>query len=72
MRRKKKEAKEDVNINTLQNKKQNCIRDFGSEVFELTADMIIEERTFNAKEQSQHAGIAECILRKYDKVIAKI
>ncbi len=51
---------------------QHCIRDFSTDVFELTPEMLVEERSFNIKEQSKFAGIAECILRKYDKVLAKV
>lgn len=50
--------------------KKNCLRDYSGDVFELTADMLANEYEFNQKQASELAGIAECILQKYSKLLS--
>ena len=45
-------------------------RDFSGEVFELTPDMLVSENSFNPEEKSELAGVAECILHKYAKLLS--
>lgn len=49
--------------------KKHCVRDFTGEVFELTPEMRIQGRSFDKEETSELAGVAECILRKYAKLL---
>lgn len=49
--------------------KKHCVRDFTGEVFELTSDMRIQGYSFDKDETSELAGVAECILRKYAKLL---
>jgi hypothetical protein len=51
-------------------KEKHCLKDFSGEIFELTADMLVEEHYFNKEEKSELAGVAECILRKYEKILS--
>ena len=47
-----------------------CIKDFSGEVFELSADMLVQERSFNKAEAKELSGVAECILNKYAKLLS--
>ena len=49
--------------------KKYCVRDFTGEVFELTPEMQIKGYSFDKDESSELAGVAECILRKYAKLL---
>lgn len=49
---------------------KHCIKDFSGEIFELTADMMVQERVFNTDEAKELSGVAECILHKYEKLLA--
>lgn len=49
--------------------KKNRIKDFDGEVFELTTDMFVGEYKFDQEQKKELAGIAECILRKYSKLL---
>lgn len=49
--------------------KRHCVRDYTGEVFELTSDMRIQGHSFDKNETSELAGVAECILRKYAKLL---
>ena len=49
---------------------KHCVRDFSGEVFELTSDMLVSENSFNQEEKSELAGVAECILHKYAKLLS--
>ena len=51
-------------------KEKHCLKDFSGEIFELTTDMLVEEHYFNREEKSELAGVAECILRKYEKILS--
>lgn len=50
--------------------KKRYVRDYTGEVFELTSDMLVNEYKFNQNEASELAGIAECILQKYAKLLS--
>ncbi len=52
--------------------KKHCMRDFSGDIFELTPEMQIKGRRFNKEEKSELAGIAECILQKYSKLLCVI
>lgn len=49
---------------------KHCLKDFSGEVFELTANMLVKDRCFNKEEAGELSGVAECILRKYDKMLS--
>lgn len=49
--------------------KKHCVRDYTGEVFELTPAMRIQGHSFDKNETSELAGVAECILRKYAKLL---
>lgn len=49
---------------------KNCIRDYTGEIFELTADMLVQDRLFDKDKAKDLSGIAECILQKYAKILA--
>lgn len=49
---------------------KHCIKDFSGEVFELTEDMLVKDRLFDEKQAKEYSGIAECILKKYDKLLS--
>lgn len=49
---------------------KSYIRDYTGEVFELTSDMLVNEYKFNQNEASELAGVAECILQKYSKLLS--
>ncbi len=51
-------------------KDKYCVRDFSGDVFELTTDMLVKEHYFNKEETTDLAGVAECILRKYEKLLS--
>lgn len=50
--------------------KKHCLKDFSGEVFELTSSMLLKERSFNKEETKELSGVAECILRKYEKLLS--
>ncbi|MBQ8751180.1 MAG: hypothetical protein IJZ30_06060 [Alphaproteobacteria bacterium] len=58
-----------IDTKVLKQKKKHCIRDFSGSVFELTEDMLVQEHCFNKEEETDLAGTAECILRKYEKLL---
>lgn len=47
-----------------------CLRDFSGEVYELTPEMLVNNYGFNKEEKTEMAGIAECILHKYAKLLS--
>ena len=49
---------------------KHCIKDYSGEVFELTADMLVEGRYFDKSQAKELSGIAECILQKYTKLLS--
>ncbi len=55
-------------VDTKSNKA--CVRDYSGDIFELTADMLANEHEFNQNQASELAGIAECILQKYSKLLS--
>ncbi len=59
-----------IDTKVLKQKKKHCIRDFSGSIFELTEDMLIQEHCFNKEEETDLAGTAECILRKYEKLLS--
>jgi hypothetical protein len=50
-------------------KEKNCLRDYTGYVFELTSEMLVKERSFESNDKNDLAGVAECILRKYEKLL---
>ena len=58
-----------IEAKSKKQKEKYCVRDFEGEVFELTSDMCVNEHKFDKEEQNEFAGIAECILRKYSKLL---
>lgn len=62
---------ETVRQSIIEKKAQKSyIRDYSGDVFELTSDMLVNEYKFNKTEASELAGIAECILQKYAKLLS--
>ena len=59
-----------IETKVQKNKDKHCLRDFSGEVFELTADMLVKERYFDKDTKNELEGIAECILRKYEKILS--
>jgi len=53
-----------------QKAQKSYVRDYSGEVFELTSDMLVNEYKFNKEEASDLAGVAECILQKYAKLLS--
>lgn len=49
---------------------KSYVRDYSGDVFELTSDMLVNEYKFNKSEAGELAGIAECILQKYAKLLS--
>ena len=49
---------------------KTCLRDYNGDVFELTSEMLANEYEFNQNQASELAGIAECILQKYSKLLS--
>ncbi len=49
---------------------KSYVRDYSGSVFELTSDMLVNDYKFNQSESSELAGIAECILQKYAKLLS--
>lgn len=49
-----------------------CVRDFSGEIFELTADMLVNNGNYNTGEQKEFMEVAECILNKYSKRLSII
>lgn len=65
------ELTENVRQSIIETKaKKSYVRDYSGEVFELTSDMLINEYKFNQREASELAGVAECILQKYSKLLS--
>lgn len=59
-----------IDTKVLKQKEKHCIRDFSGAIFELTESMMVKEHCFNKKEETDLAGVAECILRKYEKLLS--
>ncbi len=51
-------------------KEKYCVRDFSGEVFELTPEMLVNDKGFEVQEKNELAGVAECILHKYAKLLS--
>ena len=49
---------------------KHCIRDYTGEIFELTEDMLVQDRLFDAEKAKDLSGIAECILQKYANLLS--
>lgn len=49
---------------------KSYVRDYSGDVFELTSDMLVNEYKFNKEESGELAGVAECILQKYSKLLS--
>ena len=49
---------------------KHCLKDFSGDVFELTAEMLVGEYKYSQEQKKEIAGIAECILRKYSKLLS--
>lgn len=65
------ETTETIRQSIIENKgKKFCVKDFGGEIFELTADMLIEGSFFDLTQARELSGIAECILQKYAKMLS--
>lgn len=64
------ETTEEVRQSIIATKgKKNFTKDFDGEVFELTAAMLVKKQD-KPQEISETAGVAECILQKYAKVLS--
>jgi len=50
--------------------KKHCVKDFSGDVFELTADMLVKDRSFDKAEGKKLSETAECILQKYAKILS--
>lgn len=50
--------------------RKHCVRDFSGDVFELTPEMLVEERRFRQETAGELAGVAENILQKYAKLLS--
>ncbi len=59
-----------IDSKSKKQKEKHCIKDFSGEIFELTAEMLVQEHYFNKEEKTELAGVAECILRKYEKILS--
>ena len=51
-------------------KEKYCIRDYSGDVYELTSEMLVKDRYFDPKEKEELSAVAECILRKYEKLLS--
>jgi hypothetical protein len=49
---------------------KHCVRDYSGEVFELTEDMLVRTPQTDIDPKEEYAAVAECILRKYDKLLS--
>lgn len=71
MPRKFDEATELLRQSIISNKaERNCIRDYTGEIFELTEAMLVQDRLFDKNKEKDLAGIAECILQRYAKILS--
>ena len=50
--------------------KKYCLKGFSGDVFELTSDMLVNNFGFDKMEKTEIAGVAECILHKYAKLLS--
>lgn len=65
------EGTEEIRQSVLEAKSgKHCIRDFSGDIFELTAEMLVGEYKYSYEQKKELAGIAECILRKYSKLLS--
>lgn len=65
------EATEEIRQSVIKAKSNKyCIKDFSGDVFELTAEMLVGEYKYYHEQKKELAGIAECILRKYSKLLS--
>ena len=51
-------------------KQKHCIRDYSGTVFELTSDMLVKNNNVTKDDSLEINGVAECILRKYEKLLS--
>ena len=51
-------------------KQKHCIRDYSGTVFELTSDMLVKNNNVTKDDALEINGVAECILRKYEKLLS--
>ena len=49
---------------------KHCLKDFSGEIFNLTPEMLVSGHRFDAKSAKELSGVAECILRKYEKILS--
>lgn len=56
----------------IENKgKKNFLRDFSGDVFELTSDMMVNQRDNSEPVlNNELSGVAECILQKYARLLS--
>ncbi|MBR5599656.1 MAG: hypothetical protein IKW39_06420 [Alphaproteobacteria bacterium] len=47
-----------------------CVRDYSGDVFELTSDMLVKDHYFDPNDKDSLSATAECILRKYEKLLS--
>ena len=65
------EATEEIRQSVLEAKSgKHCIKDFSGDIFELTAEMLVGEYKYYHEQKKELAGVAECILRKYSKLLS--
>ena len=49
---------------------KNFTKDYSGDVFELTSDMLVKDSYFDKEEAKELSGVAEGILRKYEKILS--
>lgn len=59
-----------IDTKAFKQKKKYCIRDFSGDVFELTPEMLVRNNASHTKDTPKIDGVAECILRKYEKLLS--
>ena len=59
-----------IDTKDFKQKQKHCIRDYSGAVFELTSDMLVKNNNTSDEENLEINGVAECILRKYEKLLS--
>lgn len=58
-----------IDTKAFKQKEKYCIRDFSGAIFDLTPDMLVRNNKEN-KDAEDIDGVAEQILRKYEKLLS--
>ena len=59
-----------IDTKVFKQKQKHCIRDYSGEIFELTSDMLVKNNNSADEKVLEINGVAECILRKYEKLLS--